>query len=564
MRWITHPARASAAETLSRALNLPPLVAQLLAQRGIDQPDAAERFLYPALGHLHDPWLMAGMEPAVRRLRQAIERGEPVLIYGDYDVDGTMAVVVLLSALRALGGRVEAYIPNRFTDGYGMRAPVIELAASQGVRVVVSVDTGVRAHGVVDRARELGVDCIVTDHHLPEGAVPRACAVLNPHRPDCPYPEKNLCGAGVAFKLAQALFGAHASDRMLASYLKIVAIGTIADLVPLTGENRVIASLGLEGLRQPVAAGLRALLDVSGLAGEAVTAGDVGFRLAPRLNAAGRMHSAQEVIDLFLAEELADARPIAERLDRLNRERQQIEERILAEIVDSLEAHPEKVARRSLVLAGEGWHRGVIGIVAQRVVERYYRPALVIGIENGAGVGSGRSIPGFHLLEALAEAAELFDRFGGHAQAAGFSLPAERIPELERRFERAATARLRPEDLEPALRVDAEIDLDALDGELYEWLRRLAPHGIGNPAPVLAARALRILAPERILKEKHLKWRVAQGTKPWDAIWWGGARQAGQFAAGDRIDAAFTLDQNVFQGLATLQLIVKDARKCAV
>ncbi|MBZ5544829.1 MAG: single-stranded-DNA-specific exonuclease RecJ [Acidobacteriia bacterium] len=558
MRWEISPLDQDAVARLAREVGVSNLLARLLVLRGIAEPSAAERFLHPSLDHLHDPYLMADMPAAVARLRRAIERQEKILIYGDYDVDGTMAVVVLLTALRSLGASVDAYIPHRLTDGYGMRVPVIEQAHAGGYRVVLSVDTGIREHEVLERARELGLDCIVTDHHLPKDHLPPACAILNPRRPDCAYPEKNLSGVGVAFKLAQALLAERLTERQLESYLKIVCLGTIADVVPLVGENRVIARFGLAGLRDPAQPGLAALVAVSGLEGREVTTGDVGFRLAPRLNAAGRMEDARDVIELFTTSDATRARVIAERLDGLNRERQRVEEQILAAIMEEMDRQPEKAERYTLVFSGEGWHRGVIGIVAQRVVDRYHRAALVIGVEDGVGVGSGRSIKGLHLLEALTETSQLFDRFGGHAQAAGFAMAANRIPELAARFEEHARATLSPEDLEPALRVDAEVRIGELNWELFEELSQLEPFGFGNVTPVLAARGVRVLAPPRVLKEKHLKLRVAQGAAAFDALAWGMAERFTEIRAGDTVDLAFNLDENRYQGERTLQLIIRD------
>ena len=558
MRWLESPVDAESARRLARELKVSPLVARLLVQRGLTEPVAARAFLHPNLGHLHAPELMAGMREAVARLRRALEQHEKILIYGDYDVDGTMAVVVLLTALRMLGAEVEAYVPHRLTDGYGMRVPVVEEAAANGFRVVISVDTGIREHAVLARARELGVDCIVTDHHLPDGHLPPACAILNPLRPDCGYPEKSLAGVGVAFKLAQALLDNKMTERLLQSFLKVVAIGTIADVVPLLGENRVIARFGLEALRQPAQSGLAALIELAGLAGKKISAGDVGFRLAPRLNAAGRMENARDVIDLFTLPDAARTREIAERLERLNRERQRVEEEILRAIVAELEGRTDLSTQYSLVLAGEGWHRGVIGIVAQRVVERYHRPALVIGTEDGVGVGSGRSIKRFHLLDALASVGDLFQRFGGHAQAAGFALTVERIPELTRRFEEHARNVLTASDLEPVLRVDAPVDLAEVDWPLYEEIIQLEPFGMGNPTPIFSACGVRLLATPRILQEKHLKLRVGKGARTLDALGWGWATRTPSLAAGQQVDLAFALEQNNYQDVASLQLVIKD------
>ncbi|HXW13872.1 MAG TPA: DHH family phosphoesterase, partial [Terriglobia bacterium] len=358
MRWLDSSIDAETVRRLAREIKVSLLVARLLVQRGLAEPEAARAFLHPSLGQLHAPELMAGMREAVERLRRALDQHEKILIYGDYDVDGTMAVVMLLTTLRMLGANVEAYIPHRLTDGYGMRVPVVEEAAANGIRVVISVDTGIREHEVLARARELGVDCIVTDHHLPDDHLPSACAILNPRRADCGYPEKSLAGVGVAFKLAQALLGSRMTERLLQSFLKVVSIGTIADVVPLLGENRVFARFGLAALRQPAQSGLAALIELSGLAGKEINAGDVGFRLAPRLNAAGRMENARDVIDLFTLPDAARTREIAERLERLNRERQRVEEEILRAIVAQLESRGDLSKQYTLVLAGEGWHRG--------------------------------------------------------------------------------------------------------------------------------------------------------------------------------------------------------------
>jgi single-stranded-DNA-specific exonuclease len=558
MRWIESPVDAESVRRLEREVKVSPLIARLLVQRGLEEPAAAQAFLHPSLDQLHSPQLMAGMGDAVERLRRALEQREKILIYGDYDVDGTMAVVVLLTTLRMLGADVEAYVPHRLTDGYGMRVPVVEEAATKGFRVVISVDTGIREHEVLARARELGVDCIVTDHHLPDGHLPPACAILNPRRLDCAYPEKSLAGVGVAFKLAQALLGERMTERLLTSFLKVVAIGTIADVVPLLGENRVIARFGLEALRQPSQSGLASLMELAGLTGKQITAGDVGFRIGPRLNAAGRMENARDVIDLFTLPDPARTREIAERLDRLNRERQRVEEEILRTILGELEQRAGVDALYTLVLAGESWHRGVIGIVAQRVAERYRRPALVIGIEDGVGVGSGRSIKGFHLLDALTSVADLFQRFGGHAQAAGFAIAREHIPELIRRFEVHARSVLTAADLEPVLKVDATVNLAQVDWPLYEQIIQLEPFGMGNPTPVFGACGVTLLTPPRILQEKHLKLRVEAGTRAMDALAWRWASRAPRLDAGQRVDLAFTLENNNYNDTSNLQLIIKD------
>lgn len=558
MRWQLGTTDNEKAALLALELETCPLLGRLLVLRGITDPEAAHNFLNPRLDQLHNPFLMAGMKAAVERLKRAIAKQEKILIYGDYDVDGTTAVVVLLAALERLGARVDVHIPDRLKDGYGMRVPVVERAAAEGVTVLLSVDTGIREHEVVAHAQQLGIDCVITDHHLPKDSLPPAHALLNPQRPDCNYPDKNLSGVGVALKLVQGLLGDRLTDALLQSFLKIVAIGTIADVVPLVGENRVIAKFGLEGLRRPVSPGLNALMEVAHLDGRTPTAGDIAFRVAPRMNAAGRMEDARAVIELLRTPDAIKARKIAGHLDQLNSERQRAEESILNEIDATVQAQPEFAGRYSLVFAGAGWHRGVIGIVAQRLVERHYRPTLVIGVENGSGQGSGRSIANFHLLNALTDCERVFERFGGHAAAAGFALPSSRIGELTERFEAYARKNLAPDDLVALLRVDAEVELDQMDWPVYEQLKQMEPFGMGNPTPVFVARGLRLALPPRVVGEKHLKLRVANGSRDWEAIGWRKAGQAKLLEACGAIDLAFTLDENTYEGMSSLQMVIKD------
>lgn len=490
-------------------------LAQLMVARGIAEPASARQFLAPSLSHLHSPYDMLGMSAAVDRLTAAVERKEKVLIYGDYDVDGTTAIVILKIAIELCGGVAEFHVPHRIREGYGMKDEVIERAAESGVRLIISVDTGIRAFAAAETAARLAVDLIVTDHHLPgpEG-VPRALAVLNPNQPGCAYPCKALCGAGVAFKLAQALLERKLDrpdgSRLLTSFLKMVAIATIADAVPLLGENRVFARLGLDALRTPVNSGLRAILEVSQLAGaRPLTSTEVAFRIAPRLNAAGRMDVAQDVIELFTVKDPARARELAGRLDQLNGDRQEEEKRILTEIDARLAADASLREAYCVVVDGDGWHRGVIGITATRVVERHGRPALVISRDGDEAHGSGRSIPAFHLLDALESCGELFTRFGGHSHAVGFSLPWSRVPELRSRLDAYARARLTEADFEPVLEVEQELSLDQVTPALFQALGRMEPFGQGNPEPVFVARSVRLVAPPQILKEKHVKLKLS-------------------------------------------------------
>ncbi|MGZ4843343.1 MAG: single-stranded-DNA-specific exonuclease RecJ [Candidatus Angelobacter sp.] len=575
MRWSFSSPDAVQVEALRAEAKVSPIVARLLALRGITAAEAAN-FLSPSLDHLHSPSLMRGMTAAVERLSAAIANKEGILIYGDYDVDGTTAVVILKTAIELCGGAADFHVPHRIKEGYGIKDDVIERAAAGGIRVVISVDTGIRAFQAAETARRVGIDLIVTDHHLPEAheGVPSAWAVLNPNQQGCDYPCKELCGAGVAFKIAQALF-AKFKDRvdqtkLIPSFLKMVAIATIADAVPLIGENRTIARLGLEGLRRPVNGGLKALMEVAGLTGErAIGAGDVGFRLGPRINAAGRMDVARDVIELFTCKDHARCKDIAEKLNQLNLERQAEEQRIVSEIEAQLAAEPDLTEKFCMVFDGDGWHRGVVGIVASRVVEKTGRPALVIAREAEEAHGSGRSISAFHLLDALESCHDLFTRFGGHAHAVGFAMPSKDVPALKQRLNSYAQARLKPEDLMPELRIDAEIPLSSVTPELLDSLGRLEPFGHGNREPVFSSCCVSLLLPPRILKEKHIKLRVnqkrpdAKTSYNYEAVGWRMAEraQAEALQTGDNLDVAYKIGLNFHPDFGGLELTLEDFRK---
>ncbi len=572
MRWILRNADAEAVEGLAREAQLPSTVARLLIARGVQSAEDAQRFLAPSLSHLHSPYLMKGLGQAVKRLQAAIERGETVLIYGDYDVDGTTAVVILKTVIELCGGKAEYHVPHRIREGYGMRDEVIEQAAARGIRLIVSVDTGIRAFAAAEAAERCRIDLIVTDHHLPQAeGVPKALAVVNPNQAGCDYPCKALCGAGVAFKIAQALLETTGRERLIPSFLKMVAIATIADAVPLVGENRIFAKLGLEGLRKPVNAGLRALLSNCDLDGSRpLSAGDIAFRVAPRLNAAGRMDIADRVIRLFTERDPAKAAEMALELNQLNGDRQQREQGIIGEIHKRVAESAELRDAYCQVIDGENWHRGIIGICATRVVERYHRPALVFSCEDGEAHGSGRSIPAFHLLEALESCPELFTRFGGHAHAVGCSLPTERLPELRSRLDAFARQRLTPADFVPVLEYDDELSLTAIDKGVWETLQKLEPYGAGNPLPVFVSRQAKLVQAPRILKEKHVKLRVVpecndgRWQKAHEVVAWRMAERSSReaIALGDVLDIAFTLDYNDHPDFGGLQLTLVDfARK---
>jgi single-stranded-DNA-specific exonuclease len=573
-RWLLPQTDSAQAASLAHEARLPLLIAELLLARGVSSAAQAASFFAPSLDHLLDPYSMLGMAQAVERIEQAIALGETILIYGDYDVDGTTATVLLKTAVERLGGTVRFHVPHRLREGYGMQSEILASAAAEGVRLVISVDTGIRAFAAADAAAELGLDLIVTDHHLPEAAqdLPRALAVLNPNQPGCPYACKFLCGAGVAFKLSQALLEKRDPERartkILPSFLKMLAIATVADAVPLLGENRTIVSIGLEELRRPVGSGLRALMQEAQLdpARRSLTATDVAFRLAPRINAAGRMDIASEVIELFTTRDVARAKELAARLEKLNSERRETEAAILADVATRLVA-PEFAAARCIVMDGDGWHRGVIGIIASRIVDLTGKPAVVISRENGEAHGSGRSIDGYHLLDAIESCAGLFTRFGGHAHAVGFSLPSDRVPELRAHLVDHARSRIADEDLGGPLTCHAELPLDHITPALFSWLRRLEPFGMGNEEPVFVARNVRLAGPVRTLKEKHVRLNLAQGPRgtQYKALGWNWAERVAalDLHQDQPLHIAYRLRENEHPEYGGLELEIADLQKSA-
>ncbi len=575
--WKLAPACKETADRLSADLHLHPLVATVLASRGFSETAAALDFLCPKLESLHDPLLMRDMDRAVARLSGAIEAHERILLYGDYDVDGASSVVVLKKTIELLGGCADFHIPHRLNEGYGMRREVIESAASRGIRLIVSVDTGIRASDVVRHANSIGMDLIVTDHHLPEAELPPALAVLNPNRSDCCYPEKNLCGAGVTLKLVQALLARSNLSRarqaaLLDSFLKPVAIATVADIVPLTGENRVIVQRGLSGLRDVRNHGLRALLSVAGFEeGDCPSAHQVAFRLAPRINAAGRMATARDVIELFVTEDAARARKLAEQLDVLNRERQQAEAEIVEAVLKQCEDGTASYDASALVFSGSGWHLGVLGIVASRLVERFWRPVFVLSDATASAngdepclSGSGRSIPAFHLLEALESMPELFTRFGGHRQAAGLTLPCGQLDEFRRRFHAFAGRALTPEDLRPVFSIDAEARFTDLSEVCVKQILSLGPFGFGNPAPIFLASGAEIAGPFKTSSDgKHLTVPLRHNGRLLFSKAWNFAARADQFSPGSKLDVLFQIEDDPFsrkRGYGSWCVVIKDVR----
>jgi len=550
-------------ERLRQELTLHPTVARILVQRGFAEPASARKFLNPSLDDLHDPSRLTDLDRAVERLLGAVARREPIAVHGDYDADGVSSTVMLRRFLELLEGDVTHFIPERLQDGYGLQAGTVERLHAQGIRVIVSVDCGIRSVRAAARARELGVDLIVTDHHEPDAALPPAFAVLNPRRPDCTYPDKDLAGVGVAFKLVQALCQRTNRSAWLPGFAKLAAIGTLADAVPLRGENRVLAKVGLDRLSEgPHTVGLQALLDVSGLTGRRIVGDDVAFQVAPRINAAGRMSSADLATRLLLstgASDAADAKALAESLNAENARRREEEAGIVAEARRVIERDPDIGAQNLLVVWAEGWHRGIIGIVASKLVEAFARPAIVLSVEGGEAHGSGRSIPGFDLLGALERNADLFLRFGGHRQAAGMVVEATRLRELRRRLAAHANETIEPQDLVPRLTVDAPLSLGEVRGDLLRGLASLEPFGRGNLRPVFHAVPVEVTEGPRTMSKRHLRMTLRQGRKAFPAVAWRAAERSAVFEQHRALNVAFSLGEDSYKGNHFLQLIVADA-----
>ena len=552
------PPAANAVAALSAALQLPPVAAQLLVARGHDELERAKLFLRPKLERLHDPLAMQGMAVAVERLVRAVRTGEMVLVHGDYDVDGICSTTLLVRLLREAGGRVTPFIPSRLTDGYDLTMAGVRAAQDCAAAVVVTCDCGTSALEPIAALSAAGIDTIVSDHHLPGGPLPDCLAVLNPRAPGSGYPDPDLAAVGVAFQLARALATPlGVSEGFVYRMLDLVALATIADVAPLRGENRIFARFGLRMMAETENPGLRAMIRAAGLEGKPITAGRVGFILAPRLNAVGRLGSALRGVELLLCTSEAEANPIARELEELNRRRQEMDKQVLAEartLIDKIDL----ATTRGLVLAAEGWHPGVIGIVASRVVEETGRPAVLVALHDGEGKGSGRSIAAFDLHGALTECRDLLVRYGGHRVAAGVTVRADRVEEFAERFNAIACERLTPDDLVPDLRVDIELELGEATESLESTLRHFEPFGMGNPGPVFASRGVRLISAPRRVGADGVRLRLAAGTGEIEAIGWGMAPLAAGLRGGESLDVAWRLERDEYQGRNTLQARLVD------
>jgi len=563
---------------LARELHIPPLAAQLLYNRGIGDAAAGRRFLQPSLADLIDPEAFTQIDAAVKRIRQALDRQEKIVIYGDYDVDGIVGTAILWRCFQLAGKEVDFYVPHRLDEGYGLNLEALEALAHKKTNLIITVDCGITAHEPARRAAELGIDLIITDHHKPEAQLPSAAAIIHPLLTTADYANPDICGAGVAFKLAWALAQNFSGSKKVSAEFReflvtttgLVALGTIADVVPLVGENRVIAAFGLRGLAASENIGLRALIKESGLAGANLESSDIGFRLAPRLNAAGRMGHARLAVELFTKSSELQAYQIARYLEDQNKQRQKVEKEITAEAVEQIKAlGMDKNDWRTIVVAAENWHGGVVGIVASRLVDKFNKPAVVLTRSDDKIMGSCRSVPGFDITAALRACSSHLKTFGGHAMAAGLTLTPENIEPFRRALNLYALDVLLEAQLAPQLQIDAEIILPQLDLKTVELLRRLGPFGQGNPPVRLAARHLKLVSPPRRVGKtaEHLQLILAPASEPSPqltpgamikAIAFNFGKQEKKLLAASTLDVAFEPVINHFNGTTTVEMMVED------
>lgn len=558
--WVYNPPPEEAS-LLAEELDIPLEIAQILVNRGIREPEAAHAFLYGGLGKLHNPYLMKGMEEAVGRIRLAISQGEKILIFGDYDVDGVLSVVILSRALERLGADVDYFIPDRLKYGYGIKEEFIDIVRERKAGLVISVDCGIKAVTFARRAKTEGIDVIITDHHLPGDTLPEAIAILNPVLENSGYPDKGLAGIGVVFKLIQALSGEEEMPSQLAHYLKFVSIGTIADVSELKGENRLFVKNGLEDLGGDSEVGLSSLLDICGLRGRKVSVGDVGFRIGPRINAAGRMGMADLAVRLFLSDSWEESSEIAARLDSLNAKRQKIQERTYNQALDMIQSKGLDKRYKFLILGCEDWHRGVVGIVASKLKDFFHRPVLLFTYEDKRACGSGRSICEFPIIECLDECKGLLSTYGGHSMAVGCVLPLEKMTLFKESVNAIANVRLSDEDLKRRVYIDAKIEFSDISPDFLENYYRLSPFGVGNPTPLFLTKDAEVARQPQKIKGKHSKFLLNQKGRFFEALGWDRVDWALEYQRGERIDVAYSLQFSEYLGETKMSLSLEDIKK---
>jgi len=561
-RWVLQEHPQQKVQDLSEQLNVPEIVSRILLNRNICTFEEAREFLRPSLDDLNDPFIMADMERAAERLIRAVRDGESIMIHGDYDVDGVTGVALFKRVLEPLGANLSFYIPDRFTEGYGISKASIERVARDKFGLLVSVDCGIAAVQEVDLAGERGVDVIITDHHEPGPILPNALAVVNPKRKDCAYPFKELSGVGLAFKLLQAVFLLEKMDpQPVYDNIDLVALGCAADIVPMMQENRILVKYGLERIANTQNVGLRALIETSGLRGKTLGTGQIVFVIAPRINAAGRMDHARKAVHMLTTEDEHEALRIAGDLDSENRSRREIDTQMFKEAEAMANRVEDLDSKLALVLASEGWHQGVVGIVASRVVERFRVPTVLISLEGEVGKGSARSIAGFDLYAALSECRSFLTAFGGHRYAAGLTIQRDRIDAFREAFCEVTRSRLRPEDRTPDLKIDGELRLSDIDSRLIRLLNYFAPFGPGNMRPVMASEDVEVVGVPRIVGTNHLRFKVRQNGAAFDCIGFDMGDLLYRLNPGvPDLDLAYVIEENEWRGKKRIQLRIKDLR----
>jgi len=566
LKWIVAPEPdPDILHEIASQVGLDKAIVKILFNRQIDSSEAIRKFLNPSLSDLHDPFSMFGMEQAVDRVLKALKENEKIMVYGDYDVDGITAASLLFLILNKLGAQVSYYLPNRLVEGYGLSIDGIKEAISQGVTLIVSVDTGVTAVEEVKYATSMGIDCILTDHHEPGEILPSAVALVNPKQKDCSYEGSDLSGVGVAFKLAQALYRRLQQDEgELEEHLDLVALGTSADIVPLVGENRILTKFGMRQISRTTKPGLKSLTFVSGLMGKEIGTGQVVFILAPRINAIGRLGDAQLAIKLLTTKDERIAAEIARKLDRENQRRKDIDEKTLNEALEQIRETVDLDSDRAIVLASEGWHQGVIGIVASRIVERFHLPTVMIAVDNGEGKGSARSIPGFHLCNALKQCEHLLLRYGGHKYAAGLTIDPKNIEAFRDQLKNVSGEMLTDEDLVAKLYIDSEIELSDINRDFLDVIETFAPFGPQNMRPIFLTRNCEVLGQPYCVGRNHLKMKVRKGSSVFDIIGFGFGEWARQLSGrGSLLDLVYVIEYNTWEGNTRIQLRLKDLKLAA-
>ena len=559
--WKPRPFKEKETQNLVRKLGISPLISTLLTNRGITESEEAKRFLNCNLNDLHDPYLLKDMTKAVTRIKKAITNKEKLMIFGDFDADGTTGTTILIKTMELIEGKAEHYFPSRLTEGYGLNKKAIDNAANNNIKLIITVDCGINANKEVSYAKKKGIDVIITDHHEPPEQLPEAKAIINPKQKECKYPYKELAGVGVAFKLAQSLIREYSISFDEFSFLDLVCLGTVADIVPLTGENRIIVKNGLKKLMKTENIGLKALIEVSDIKGKEINPGHISFRLAPRINAAGRLTSADKIMKLFQTKSETEAYTIAKFLDEQNTKRQDIQQKILDEAILKVEKEIDLDKETCIILADESWHRGVIGIVASKIVEKYHRPTILIAIEKGIGYGSGRSISNFHLFDAVDSCKDLFENYGGHTQAIGIKINKNNIEKLRKEINNYAKKMLSAEDLIPKINLDVKLKLSQVDEELIDEINKLTPFGMGNPKPVFYSTNLSLEDEPRILKEKHIRMELCDGSEIIDAIGFNMAHFYDEIMKNqEQINVVFFPELNEWNGDETMNLVLKDIK----